>query len=1443
MTYKRNSFVAVKSEEGGFYLCQVLENIPEKTKRNKKYKVKWLEEVGKNTYKISYDDFIEQQCIIDVAILINRKSHLILSKSELLRLEGLVKSSNTINVEQFWSEDELNDKERTDLKQHETLEVEADPDETLSLSITKNFENEDELNGREQADLKQHETLEVEADPDETLSLSITKNLENEDELNGREQADLKQHETLEVEADPDETLSLSITKNLENEDELNGREQADLKQHETLDVEADLDETLSLSNTKNLEIEDELNGREQADLKQHETLEVEADPDETLSLSITKNLENEDELNGREQADLKQHETLDVEADLDETLSLSNTKNLEIEDELNGREQADLKQHETLEVEADPDETLSLSITKNLENEDELNGREQADLKQHETLDVEANLDETLSLSNTKNLENEDELNDREQADLKQHETLEVEADPDETLSLSITKNVQNEDKVNDREQTDLKPCETQEVEAQMSSTKNLENDDEVNDGEQADLKPCETQEVEAQTSTTKNLENDDEVNDGEQTDLKRRKTLKVATQSSDEMMSISNDSEYQPDLEEESSPSCISELSSSGEDSLPDKEMNKTIQKRKYKVPKQRGCEIPTKRGSKIAVPASKASVSTRKKKLENENEVNDGEQTNLKRRKTLEVDTQSSDEMMSISNDSEYQPDLEEESSPSCISELSSSGEDSLPDKEINKTIQKRKYKVTKQRVCEIPTKRGTDIKVPISKASVSTGKKKVYDQIHCCFFCDKLICKMSRHLEHCHENEMEVAKILALPKSSLLRRNAFSELTRLGDYHYNCDILSKRTGELILIRRPSAIEKEGKTYSDYLPCPHCLGFLLKKHLWSHVKFTCHAAKKDDDHANIDKKKGFLSLSKALVGHFLTPESSQSFYDNIISTFKKKDGIKEICSEDPLIIRLGMLMFEKFNNTKNDLIRQNMRRLGRLVSEFRKIDSKFAGAMVIDCLQPNNFDSLIQAVKNLAIVELNHSDRPTMKIPSLALKLGHALRKCAALQRGTFLKEGNLKGERTMKSFLSIMDIEWENRISSTALITFKRTKQRKEDLLPLTSDLMKINSYLDGKIDVYIGLLKDCPSNASLWQNLAKATLARIMMFNKKRSGEVSKMKIKDFTERRNYHGENSEEIIKSFSDLEKKLMNVMTLIYIVGKRENDVPVLLTSEMKKAIDVLLLYRKNISVIKSSNEYMFPNLNSDRHQRGHDVIRAFCQELDLQKPHLITSTKLRKYIATVTQVVNLTENESDWLARHLGHNIRVHREYYRMQESAVELTKVSRLLLAVDEGRISEFSGQKLDEINLEDLPNLPSEAESEEDIDQPLTGPNENFPNLSSEGESEDIDKASTVQKKRSKRKSLENRHKPNLKTSTKTNPSNNKATRNVWPDNERCLLLQHFKQVIKRGNVPGKLECQEFIDANKSNPFFHSIQWKDVKYRVYNQIQKVKPKRV
>nr|CAI5839772.1 unnamed protein product [Callosobruchus analis] len=68
-----------------------------------------------------------------------------------------------------------------------------------------------------------------------------------------------------------------------------------------------------------------------------------------------------------------------------------------------------------------------------------------------------------------------------------------------------------------------------------------------------------------------------------------------------------------------------------------------------------------------------------------------------------------------------------------------------------------------------------------------------------------------------------------------------------------------------------------------------------------------------------------------------------------------------------------------------------------------------------------------------------------------------------------------------------------------------------------------------------------------------------------------------------------------------------------------------------------------------------------------RGHDCIKKWCFEANLESPETVTSTKFRKYVATVCQ-------------------------------STVELTKVSRLLLAVDQGKAHTFAGKSLEDIEV-------------------------------------------------------------------------------------------------------------------------------------------------
>lgn len=80
------------------------------------------------------------------------------------------------------------------------------------------------------------------------------------------------------------------------------------------------------------------------------------------------------------------------------------------------------------------------------------------------------------------------------------------------------------------------------------------------------------------------------------------------------------------------------------------------------------------------------------------------------------------------------------------------------------------------------------------------------------------------------------------------------------------------------------------------------------------------------------------------------------------------------------------------------------------------------------------------------------------------------------------------------------------------------------------------------------------------------------------------------------------------------------------------------------MKELLDLLLKVRP-LHGIESDNPFIFarpyPALTP---LRGHDCLRKMSQNAGLASAERINGTKLRKYVATVCQLFNLTENETD-------------------------------------------------------------------------------------------------------------------------------------------------------------------------------------------------------
>ena len=62
-------------------------------------------------------------------------------------------------------------------------------------------------------------------------------------------------------------------------------------------------------------------------------------------------------------------------------------------------------------------------------------------------------------------------------------------------------------------------------------------------------------------------------------------------------------------------------------------------------------------------------------------------------------------------------------------------------------------------------------------------------------------------------------------------------------------------------------------------------------------------------------------------------------------------------------------------------------------------------------------------------------------------------------------------------------------------------------------------------------------------------------------------------------------------------------------------------------------------------------------------------------------------------------LSGAEQKHLCDHMAHNFKVHDMFYRQQEAAISLAKVSRVLVAVEAGKAADWSDKSARDVNIQ------------------------------------------------------------------------------------------------------------------------------------------------
>ena len=570
------------------------------------------------------------------------------------------------------------------------------------------------------------------------------------------------------------------------------------------------------------------------------------------------------------------------------------------------------------------------------------------------------------------------------------------------------------------------------------------------------------------------------------------------------------------------------------------------------------------------------------------------------------------------------------------------------------------------------------------VPVAK---KIDSKRVYDKKNYCAFCPPShggFSKIAKHLESQHSEQPEIARALQLKKDEKAgneRDVILEKVRKKGNFLHNRKVLQDGIGELHVEQRPTQETK----FSDFLPCKFCLAFYHNVDLTRHMKACKFSNEKCQQQGRVQGKASMLISSQ--VG---ACDRLQEIFGKM-----KVDDISLCVKNDDLLVKYGNSLCKRHlrdNREQDNYISNKVREVARLLLEVRKYDDSVVHLR--NMLQPSIFSSVIDGVFDLCGLD---DMTGTILKPSIGIKLGISLGHILNLVLGEAIEAGDQHMITQCEQFERLISLRWNNEINRLARIELDERKWNRPKLIPLTADVQCLTAHIKMVCSSAVSALATDDTDVDAWRRLASGTLVLLMTFNRKRSGEVAKITTLIWKELRLHQPD--EEVLASLSDFEKSLCSKFKLLHIKGKKGRKVPVIVSSNVEKYVTLLNNTRDTVGVSKE-NLYLFatPTCNSVKFLRGSDVLRKFVNEAELKCPEAVFSTNLRKHIAIFSQLLDLQKNELDMLAGYMGHDLNVHRQFYRLPEDTLQLAKCGKLLLMMESG-MGKYAGMTLDSVQVD------------------------------------------------------------------------------------------------------------------------------------------------
>ncbi|KAL3287145.1 hypothetical protein HHI36_001624 [Cryptolaemus montrouzieri] len=315
---------------------------------------------------------------------------------------------------------------------------------------------------------------------------------------------------------------------------------------------------------------------------------------------------------------------------------------------------------------------------------------------------------------------------------------------------------------------------------------------------------------------------------------------------------------------------------------------------------------------------------------------------------------------------------------------------------------------------------------------------------------------------------------------------------------------------------------------------------------------------------------------------------------------------------------------------------------------------------------CFDPEYYDDVIKAINVMCTL---NEQTGCYKTPATAFAIGSYLKKISFYLVTEYIKRKDDVGQKNIKDFLHLLQEGLSHDIYKTVEENQLEQKRKRKIDLPNSEDIHCLSDYLEKQRIIYTKKLKSTFS-VQVFKELMSILLVSLQIFNRRRAGEMERIKIDDFLK---YEAlEETDEMLENISEEEKRMEEIM------GKLGRGVPVMIRKDNLESINLILEFREQMGVA-STNPYLFgvPGSKTYSHLSATQLMNKYSNLCGAIKPETLRGTKLRKHFATKCATMNLGNTEIKDIADYMGHDERIHVDHYRLPNATKDIMRISNIL----------------------------------------------------------------------------------------------------------------------------------------------------------------------